>query len=275
MWVDTEEKLSRAVEDLLETDVIAVDTEYDSFRYFYEKLCLIQVCTGSRCYLVDPLERIDMRRLGEVFAHPRIIKVFHAGNNDVRLLRRDYSFTIRAVFDTAKAASLLGNAHLSLKTLVNEYLGVEVDKPKSVQRSRWDRRPLSAEQITYAMLDVKYLAALYGRLQEALVLAGLENQAQKAFAAVEQASWQEKIFDPEGYRRIMGCDELTPAGESCLKALYRWRYEKAKTLDRAVFMILSDRDLLTVVMYGLEWLPPEKGTQWKKELEGLISSVKY
>jgi len=156
------------------------------------------------------LEAIDVGRLGVVFSHPQIVKVFHAGNNDIRLLRRNYGFTVRAVFDTAKAASLLGESHLSLKTLVSRYLGVEVEKPKSIQRSRWDKRPLTEEQIAYARLDIKHLAALYSRLRGELAQAGLEKEAQKSFERVAQATWQEKIFDPEGYRRLAGYDELTP-----------------------------------------------------------------
>jgi len=273
MWIDTEEKLSVAIADLLETEVVAVDTEYDSFHYFYEKLCLLQVGTHARCYLVDPLEAIDVGRLGVVFSHPQIVKVFHAGNNDIRLLRRNYGFTVRAVFDTAKAASLLGESHLSLKTLVSRYLGVEVEKPKSIQRSRWDKRPLTEEQIAYARLDIKHLAALYSRLRGELAQAGLEKEAQKSFERVAQATWQEKIFDPEGYRRLAGYDELTPGSEERLRALYRWRYEKAKDLDRAVFMILSDRELIAAALGGVGWLSAsERGKRWGKELVAILGT---
>ncbi|MDI6615783.1 MAG: hypothetical protein QME27_03640, partial [Syntrophaceae bacterium] len=72
--------------DLLTARRIGLDTEYDSFRYFREKLCLIQISTEDNTYLFDPLLDIDFSFLGEVSMNPSTVKIIHACDNDIRLL---------------------------------------------------------------------------------------------------------------------------------------------------------------------------------------------
>ncbi|MDO9514589.1 MAG: ribonuclease D [Syntrophales bacterium] len=134
--VDNAHKREMAQRDMLSARYIGMDTEYDSFRYFREKLCLIQISTESRVYIFDPLLDVDLSFLGEVFANPATVKIIHACDNDVRLLGRDYGFRFANIFDTYRAASLLGFTPLSLKAIMEECLGVELTKTKKIQRSR-------------------------------------------------------------------------------------------------------------------------------------------
>ena len=123
--VDTQSKAEEAAEDIASSQVIGIDTEYDSLRYFREKLCLIQIRADHRTYLFDPLDGLDISFLGEYFSSPSICKVMHAGDNDIRILKRDYDFVFNNIFDTHRAASLLGTVRLSLANVVGEYLGIE------------------------------------------------------------------------------------------------------------------------------------------------------
>ena len=107
--VDTPAKAAAAAEDLGNSPVIGMDTEYDSLRYFREKLCLIQLKAAKKTYLFDPLGELDISFLGEYFASPALCKVMHAGDNDIRILKRDYNFEFRNIFDTYRAAALLGS----------------------------------------------------------------------------------------------------------------------------------------------------------------------
>ena len=121
LWVDAGQKLSKVREDIETADVIAIDTEYDSFRYFREKLCLLQIGTERCIYLIDPLDTAtDLAFLGGVFADANQVKVIHAGDNDIRILNRDYGFEFANVFDTHRAASLLGSSHLSLSSVIEQ-----------------------------------------------------------------------------------------------------------------------------------------------------------
>ena len=243
-WVDARQKLSKIREDIENAGVIAIDTEYDSFRYFREKLCLLQIGTEQRIYLIDPLESAtDLAFLGRAFANPIQVKVVHAGDNDIRILNRDYGFEFANVFDTHRAAGILGSNHLSLSSVIEQYLGVRLEKPKKMQRSRWERRPLTEEQLNYAAEDTRHLIPLYRRLAAEIEARGLQWQAERAFEGIASVRWAEKKFNLRGYRGIRGYDTLSGDKKRRLRDLYRWRFRKARETNMARFMILSDQDL--------------------------------
>lgn len=242
--IDNQQKIEAARNDILSTRHIGIDTEYDSFRYFREKLCLIQIRTESRAYIFDPLLDMDISFLGDVFADVATIKIIHACDNDIRLLNRDYGFSFKNIFDTYRAASILGSAALSLTSIVWEYLGVELKKAKKLQRSRWDVRPLTNEQLDYAALDTRYLTGLYSCLKESLICYGLEEEADVVFEKMAGVKWSEKTFHPEGVSRIGGYNDLEDFQKHRLKTLYRWRFETAKRTNTAAFLVLSDRNIM-------------------------------
>jgi len=99
-WVDTLVKRRYAEKEIKASPVLCIDTEYDSFRYFRDKLCLIQIKAEKRTYLFDPLNDLDISFLAEPFANSAILKILHAGDNDIRLLKRDYGFAFKNIFDT-------------------------------------------------------------------------------------------------------------------------------------------------------------------------------
>jgi len=128
MWVDSEAKVEEAREDLDRSSLISLDTEYDSMHYFREKLCLVQVRASKRTYVFDPFNGIDLQFLRPYFADPRLLKVTHAGDNDIRILKRDYGFEFRNIFDTHRAAHMLGSQYLALSSIIEQYLGVEIEE---------------------------------------------------------------------------------------------------------------------------------------------------
>ena len=268
LWVDAKQKLSKVRDDIEGSPVIAIDTEYDSFRYFREKLCLLQIGTEQRIYLIDPLDTaMDLSFLCGVFANPNQVKVIHAGDNDIRILNRDYGFEFANVFDTHRAAALLGSNHLSLSSVIEQYLGVRLEKPKKMQRSRWEKRPLTEEQLHYAVEDTRYLIPLYRRLNAEIEAKGLQWQAARAFEGIAAVRWAEKKFNLRGYRGIPGYDTLTAEKKRRLRDLYRWRFRKAQETNTARFMILSDQDLFDIAKtdsLSLDGLVREGGLSPKK-----------
>ena len=182
VWVDTPVKMDEAEKDIGGSSIICVDTEYDSFRYFREVLCLIQIDADKRTYLFDPLGSLSFSFLEKIFAHPAILKVMHAGDNDIRILKRDYAFEFKNIFDTHRAASILGCHYLSLSALISLYLGIELKKDKKMQRSKWETRPLTEDQIHYAVQDTAYLKDLYHRLEYEIHQEGFAKRAAKAFS---------------------------------------------------------------------------------------------
>lgn len=263
--VDTPSQLRKAENAIRRAGIIALDTEYDSFRYFRDKLCLIQVQTGARTWIIDPLAGLDLVFLGEVLDDPAVLKILHAGDNDIRILKRDYAFAFRNIFDTHRAASLLGCRRLSLATLLEDYLGVIL--VKKMQRSRWDLRPLSEEQLDYAALDTAHLPGLYRRLDGELRGKGVEQEARQLFAGMTAVVWQPKTLDRSAHRRFPGYATLTPEQKDHLCRLFRWRFEKAQETNRSLFMIIPDQHL-----FGLARL--EKPSLESLSGPGLLSPEK-
>ncbi len=265
--VDNAHKRETAQRDILGAQHIGLDTEYDSFRYFREKLCLIQISTESRVYLFDPLLDIDFSFLGEVSANPATVKIIHACDNDIRLLNRDYGFRFKNIFDTYRAACILGDTGLSLKSIILDYLRVDLKKTKKIQRSRWDVRPLTDEQLDYAALDTHHLIDLYSRLKERLTRNNLEEAAEEIFDKMAAVRWHEKTFNPKGFFTVDGYDELEECQRLRLKKLYHWRFEMAKRTNTAPFLVLSDR---TIVDLSKE----EAGTVKSLGEAGILSAEK-
>jgi len=201
-------------------------------------------------YLFDPQGTGDFSFLGRLFQDPEILKVLHAGDNDTRFLHRDYGFVFNSIFDTHRAAILLGGTALSLPGVLKEYLGLEVKKEKKVQRSRWDIRPLQEKQLAYAACDAACLIPLYEAMRMKLRQRGLEADALNAFRDLAAGRWREKELSPRGHERIRGFEMLDKAGRERLKALYHWRFEWARKTNRARFMIMSDQDLVTLAGTG-------------------------
>jgi ribonuclease D len=245
VWVDKNSGIDEAKSAIENSSIVCLDTEYDSFRYFREKLCLMQIRAGSDTYLFDPLNAPDISFLGGVFSDSRVVKVVHAGDNDIRILKRDYGFEFKNVFDTQRAASILGCLYLSLEAVVLEYLGVDMKKAKKMQRSCWE------EQIRYAVRDTRYLSDLYLKLKSDIAQKGLEAEAQKAFGEMCAVEWREKVLDSSGYLKIKGAGDMDMRQIKRLKKLFGWRFKKAKEINMARFMVLSDHDMINLAESGI------------------------
>lgn len=167
-WVDSAAGLERLVELLATEDVIALDVET---ALDFSSLCLIQIGTRTRTWIIDALRVQDLAPLGAVFASRDIIKVIHNAKFERRILAKE-GLEIVAVFDTLDASrrnhgrEILGGHGLA--AVVARELKLHLNK--SEQTSNWTHRPLSPEQIAYAAADVEVLIALEPRLRTDLPL---------------------------------------------------------------------------------------------------------
>jgi ribonuclease D len=278
IFVDTPKKIKRAIDNFENTAILSIDTEYDSFRYFREILCLIQIHANETTYIFDPLGKLNLSFLSKFFNDQGIVKILHAADNDIRLLKRDYQFDFQNIFDTHRAALILGLHQLSLEKMINYFLNADLKKSKKMQRSRWDKRPLSDEQLLYAMQDVTFLPALYEEQLKQLRAKCLEETATDAFAKIAAAVWQERRIDRRGYTKITGYYSLNSEQKDLLKKLYAWRFQRAKEENRAIFMFLPDNSLLELAQNLRnikEILPTEKFKLYGEQLELIISGNKY
>jgi ribonuclease D len=240
--VADESALARLAEALRGEAIVALDSESNSFHVYRERVCLIQLSTRTRDYVVDPLA-VDVRPLGEVLCDGRET-VLHGADYDVRCLRREYGWRFPRLFDTMAAARRLGREGLGLSALVASHFGVRLSKAN--QRSDWGRRPLTSDQLAYAALDTHFLLPLHALLAAELDARGAAAAARTEFERIASAEAHERVFDPEGWRRIRGARELDEAGKTVLRALYLAREECARAADRPPFKVLAEPTMVEI-----------------------------
>jgi len=228
------------------TGRLGLDAEFMGEGRYRALLCLVQVAVddengGTRVEILDPIEGFEPGELRAVLADPSIEKVVHAGRQDVAILRRTWATEVRNLFDTQIAAGFAGHgAQTGYGALLADVLGRRL--AKSASFTRWDRRPLSEEQLTYAREDVADLLALATALQDELRASGRLEWAHEECRALEDSSDDR---DPdEAWRRLPRVARLRPRERSVARELAAWRERTAAAEDRPVGSVLSDAALV-------------------------------
>jgi ribonuclease D len=234
--------LERLLGDLANQREVAVDTEADSFYCYREKVCLLQISVEDRDYVVDPLSEVDLRALGPLFADPSKLKVFHDGEYDISILKRDYDFRFSNLFDTRVAAAALGMQAPGLAAVLLERFGVELDK--SMQRSNWATRPLTSRQITYARLDTHYLIPLMNELRTELAERGRTMILEGECKRLERLDPQRAVFDPDEFVTLKGARALSPRDRRVLRELFVLRDRLAEAQDSPPFRVMNNQLLV-------------------------------
>ena len=174
---------------------IAIDTEFVSERRYQALLCLVQVAVpdpgaegGVRTEVLDPLEgELDFSPLARVLADPDVEVVMHAGRQDVGILRRTWNTQVTNVFDTQVAAGFLGFGNQEgYESLVRKVLKVKLQGSEGF--TKWDRRPLTPQQLEYAGDDARLLLALGDELERRLDERGRLEWAREESRALEDVS---------------------------------------------------------------------------------------
>lgn len=236
--VSTPTELAGLMQHLLASPRLAVDTESNSFYAYHERLCVLQISTAHADYVIDTFPAGDLSPLAEVFANPGIEKIFHAAQEDIRLLKRTLGCPVENIFDTMVAARIAGWKEVGLAACLKNHFHVILNK--KLQRSDWGRRPLSREQIEYAAKDTHWLVRLRELLHQELLRLGRLEEALEQFNHIAQVETPRKEFDPEAFRKLKGARELDPRGLAVLRELFLYREERARAINRPVFMVLPD-----------------------------------
>ena len=228
---------------------LALDTEFMGEGRYRTLLCLVQLAVaddtaGLRIELIDPLrEDLDATPLAQALADLAVEVVVHAGRQDIALMRRRFQTEVRNVFDTQIAAGFAGMAaQCSYETLLAQLLGVRVSKSASF--TRWDARPLSREQLTYAREDVVHLLELSAELQRRLAALGRLEWARQECAALERSS-DARDLDAI-FARLPRVRGLSTASQGVARELVQWRERAAASGNRPVQSVLSDAVLVEI-----------------------------
>ena len=224
---------------------IGFDLESNGFFRYPERICLIQLSTSERVYLIDPLAIEDMSPLGEVLADPAVETVLHSGDHDIRSLDRDWGFHVGNLFDTSIASAFVGSERLGLASTLQDFMGVTIPKEKKIQRSDWSIRPLSDVALTYAAEDVRHLLGLRDRLGDELQALGRVGWAKEECDRLAKVRYDPP--DPDlAIFGVKGSRDLDGRGLAILKALMEFREGHALRLGRPHFRVISDAALVSL-----------------------------
>ncbi len=227
--------------ELRSEPILALDTEASSFHRYKERICLIQLSTRSKTWLIDPLMIDDMGPLGVALTDPGIEWVIHDADYDLRMLKKMYGFRAENVFDTMVSVELLNEPELGLAANLKKHFGVELNK--RYQKADWSKRPLSTEMLAYAAMDTHHLIAFRDILKSQLENKGRMSWAKEEFEALVHIPFAQTEEEP-GFLRIKGAKALKPRQLAVLRELHAWREGVAEKIDRAPFMVLGNDVML-------------------------------
>ena len=230
--------------ELAREPYVAVDTEFMRDRTYWPKLCLVQLAGAKRQAAIDPLAKgTDLAPLFALMADPSVLKVFHAARQDIEIFYRLTGAVPAPLFDTQLAAMVCGyGEEVGYETLVSQIAKGRVDK--SSRFTDWSRRPLSAQQLTYALGDVIHLRVIYERLKRQLEQTGrTEWVAQELADLINPATYSPPLED--AWKRIK-VRSREPRFLAVLRALAAWREGEAQRRDVPRNRIVRDDLLLEI-----------------------------
>jgi ribonuclease D len=262
----------RALESLCRTlrqsSRLALDTEFVGEDTFIPRLELIQVATANTAAVIDfPAVQVSgsLNAFWDLICDPKIEKVVHAGRQDLDLFATHAGQIPKPFFDTQIAAAMVGyGAQVAYANLVQRIHGTKLAKAHTF--TNWSARPLSDDQIAYALEDVEFLLSIHAHLQDRLGALGRLEWANEEFARLE-AAVGEKSREPQGrYQRIRGWDTLKPKGAAVLRELAAWREAEARRRNVPRGRVMRDEVLLQLARH------PPKVVNDLRGLRGIHSS---
>ncbi|MEO7278147.1 MAG: ribonuclease D [Sphingomicrobium sp.] len=241
-------ELQAFVDRLSSHPFIAVDTEFMRENSYWPELCLIQVASIDEAAAIDPMaDGMDMGPLLDLFVNNRdVLKVFHAGGQDLEIIHNLTGKTPYPLFDTQIAAMALGHGEqIGYSNLIESLLGHSLDK--GARFTDWSRRPLDKRQIDYAIADVTHLATVFPRMVEKLKKTG-------------RGAWldeeMERLADPSSFAfpaedawKRLKLPSRNPAVLGRLKSLAAWRETEARSKNLPRGRIIKDDTLNEIVLH--------------------------
>ncbi|WP_333605840.1 ribonuclease D [Novosphingobium sp.] len=227
---------------LAKSDFVAVDTEFMRENTYWPELCLVQIANTEEAAAVDPMaEGIDLSPLLDLLTdNEDVLKVFHAGGQDVEIIFNATGRTPHPIFDTQIAMMAISQSEqIGYSNLVESWLGLTIDK--GARFTDWSRRPLTERQIEYAIGDVTHLSRIFPKILKRLI-------------KTERGEWldqeMEKLADPENYRNdpSQAWKRIKAAGRNPqmlgrLKAIAEWREHEAQSKNIPRGRIARDETL--------------------------------
>jgi len=243
-YVQNDASLVELCNELVKSDLLAIDTEFVRTRTLYPKLGLLQVSNGDIIALIDPITIEDLSPFWALLTNNAICKVLHACSEDLEVFLTAANCKPENLIDSQVMMSFLGHGlSLGYAAMVQQYTGIELDKSES--RTDWTKRPLTPRQLTYAEADVEYLHQIFPKIYQEVSDAGWLEAAQQ-----ETQLMIERKFTPINenlmYMNIKMNWKLNAKQLNSLKYLATWRYQQAKKRNMPLGFIAKDHTLFAL-----------------------------
>ncbi|SDO81140.1 ribonuclease D [Desulforhopalus singaporensis] len=227
-------------------DAVAMDTEFVWERTYYPQLGLIQIAlSDEQCYIIDPLAIKDLTPLGELLSNRSVIKIFHDAPQDLAILEQATGAVPQNIFDTRLAAGFCNlPATLSLCKLIKELLDITILKDET--RTNWLKRPLTENQIRYALDDVRYLRATRVVLLNRIIGPKIRSWLQEELNNLNNPANYNGTSTTDRYRKLRGSNNLNAQELAIAKNLTIWREGVARKNNRPRGFIVKDTLLVEI-----------------------------
>ena len=223
--------------------VLAVDTEFIRDSTYYPSLCLIQIAGINFAAAIDPLAKLDMSPIWELLLNKNILKVFHAGRQDIEIFFGLMGEIPTPIYDTQIAAMFCGlGDQVSYESLVNNFLGLSVNKEH--QFTNWLQRPLSQNQINYAISDVTHLINIFPLIRQAIKDNNREEWVTKELEHLSKKELYQVKAD-EVWKKIK-LKNSNPQMLNLLKYLASWRENECKKRNIPRNRLIRDDVLINI-----------------------------
>lgn len=245
---------------LREKERFALDTEFVGEDSFVPRLELIQVAADGLCAAIDFPAIGSLDHFADLLHDPQIEKVVHAGRQDLELFYTHTGQVPAPIFDTQMAAAMVGyGTQVAYASLVQRVLGTKLEKSHTL--SNWSQRPLTSEQIAYALEDVQFLLPVYEHLCKKLESLGRLGWIKEEFTRLESRLGEGQQEARLRYQRIRGWDSLRPRSAAVLRELAAWREEEARRRNVPRGRVVRDEVLLELARRTPSTLPLLKATR--------------
>ena len=253
---------------------VAVDAERASGYRYSQRAYLIQLWReGTGIVLIDPIALPDLSPLQDAIASAEW--VLHAASQDLTCLR-EVGLNPSELFDTETAGRLLGMERVSLSAMLEFFLGVSLEKGHS--SADWSTRPLPAEWLTYAALDVDLLIELRDAVAAELDRTGKRQWAEQEFETTLAAPPPGPRAEP--WRRTSGIHMLRSRRQlAIVRCLWQSRDEAASSRDIAPGRILPDSAIIAaaranpVTLAELIELPVFRGPRQRRQAKRWLTAI--
>jgi ribonuclease D len=236
--VDSPDGLADCCAHLAGCSEFGFDTEFIGEDTFHPRLCLVQVATAERLFVIDPFAAGPMEPFWELVADPKRVVVVHAGREEIRMCRHGCGRPPGNIFDLQVAAGLVGLGYpMGHAALVYQLLKVQLSKGETL--TDWARRPLTSQQVKYAYDDVRYLLPLWRQLSKRLDKLGRADWATEEFQTHTRRALAE---DPaiERWRKLRGLGSLDRRRLAVVRELFAWREGIAERQNRPARTVVRD-----------------------------------